>query len=152
MQTGTAALLSKLWVLTLEIPEILKKYRTIAVVGLSRDGTKYSNLVSRFMQGEGYRIIPISPVADELLGEKVYRSLAEIPGSVDIVDVFRPGEEALEIMKQAVAKGAKVVWLQEGIVNDDASKYAKDNGVEFVQDRCIMKEYVKWKEEDKHGS
>jgi hypothetical protein len=136
----------------LEIHEILKKYRIIAVVGLSRDGTKYSNVVSRFMQGEGYRIIPINPIADELLGEKVYRSLVEVPGRVEIVDVFRPSEGALEITKQAVANRARVVWLQEGIVNDDARKYAEDNGVGFVQDRCIMKEYIKWKGEDTHGS
>ncbi len=129
----------------LDIPEILEKYGIIAVVGLSRDESKYSNKVSRFMQSAGYRIIPINPVADMLLGEKVYKTLAEVPGEIEIVDVFRPGDEALGITKQAVAKGAKVVWLQEGIMNDDAKKYAEDRGLAFVQNRCIMKEYQKWK-------
>lgn len=135
----------------MEIFEILQKYKTIAVVGLSRDETKYSNIVAKFMQQEGYRVIPLNPVADELLGERVYRTLDDIPEKIEIVDVFRPSEEALEITKQAVAKGASVVWLQEGIVSAEARKYAESNGVEFIEDKCIMKEYIRWREGEASG-
>lgn len=130
---------------------MLQRYRVIAVVGLSRDERKYSHTVSKFMRDEGYRIVPINPIADELLGQRVYRDLKAIPEKVDIVDVFRPSEEALDITKQAVEIGAKVVWLQEGIVSDDAKKYAESNGLDFVQDKCIMKEYIRWREGETGG-
>ncbi|MCL4365377.1 MAG: CoA-binding protein [Candidatus Marsarchaeota archaeon] len=132
----------------MEIPDILRRYKVIAVVGLSRDESKYSNKVSRFMQSVGYRIIPVNPEASVLLGEKVYKSLANVPADANagIVDVFRPGNEALGITKQAVGIGAKVVWLQEGIMNDDAKAYAEEHGLGFVQNRCIMKEYEKLQE------
>lgn len=130
------------------LKEVLGKYRRIAVVGLSRDETKYSYLVSKFMQDEGYKIIPINPFAKELLGEKVYRSLDEVGVDFDIVDVFRPSQEALEVTKTAVRKGAKVVWLQEGITSAQAEEYARSMGVEFVQNKCIMKEYVRLFGED----
>lgn len=122
---------------------ILKKSKVIAVVGCSKDDTKYSNIVARFLQGVGYRVIPVNPTADEVLREKCYKTLLDVPEKVDIVDVFRPSVEALEIAKQAVKIGAKALWLQEGIINEDAKKYAEDNGLFFVQDRCTMKEYMK---------
>lgn len=129
----------------MEIADILKEYKRIAVVGLSRDETKYSNLVSRFMQRAGYKIIPINPVSsDALLGEKAYKGIDDVDVPFDIADVFRPGGECLEITKKAIAKGAKVVWLQEGITNNEAKAYAESKGAAFVQDRCIMKEYVKF--------
>ncbi len=127
----------------MEIAEMLKNYRRMVVVGLSRDESKYSNKVSRFMQSAGYRIIPINPVADTLLGEKAYRSLDLVDVEFDLVDVFRPSEEALDITKKAIEKGAKAVWLQEGIMNDDAKAYAQSKGIGFVQNKCIMKEYVR---------
>lgn len=130
------------------LKEILSKYRRIAVVGLSRDETKYSYLVSKFMQDAGYKIIPINPFAVELLGERAYKSLDDVDVDFDIVDVFRPSEEALEVTRKAVEKGAKVVWLQEGIMNDEAERYARSKGVEFVQNKCIMKEYLKLFGED----
>ena len=130
------------------LKEILSKYRRIAVVGLSRDETKYSYQVSKFMQDAGYLIIPINPFAERLLGKKVYRSLGDVDIDFDIVDVFRPSEEALNITKEAVEKGAKVVWLQEGIVSDEAEEYALSKGVEFVQNKCIMKEYMRLFGED----
>ena len=130
------------------LKEILSKYRRIAVVGLSRDETKYSYQVSKFMQDAGYLIIPINPFADRLLGKKVYRSLGDVDIDFDIVDVFRPSEEALKVTKEAVEKGAKVVWLQEGIVSDEAEEYALSKGVEFVQNKCIMKEYMRLFGED----
>ncbi len=125
----------------MEPQEILKSYNVIAVVGCSRDDTKYSNIVSRFLKDAGYRVIPVNPTAEEILGERCYDSLLSIEEPVEIVDVFRPSEEALDITKQAVTIGAKAVWLQEGIVNDEAQKYAQERGLEFVQDRCTMKEY-----------
>ena len=130
------------------LKEILSKYRRIAVVGLSRDETKYSYLVSKFMQDAGYKIIPINPFAGELLGERAYKSLDDVDVDFDIVDVFRPSEEALEVTRKAVEKGAKVIWLQEGIMNDEAERYARSKGVEFVQNKCIMKEYLKLFGED----
>jgi predicted CoA-binding protein len=126
-----------------DIGDILTRYRSITVVGCSRDETKYSYRVAKFMQDAGYTIIPINPFASELLGEKVYRDIASLPQPPEIVDVFRPAAEGLEITIQAVASGARAVWLQEGIVNDDARKYAQKHGVAFVQNRCIMKEYVR---------
>ena len=125
------------------LKEILSNYRRIAVVGLSRDETRYSYLVSKFMQDAGYLIIPINPFADKLLGKRAYKSLSDVDIDFDIVDVFRPSEEALKITKEAVKKGAKVVWLQEGITSREAEEYALSKGVEFVQNKCIMKEYLK---------
>ena len=127
----------------MEISDILKSYRRIAVVGLSRDETKYSSMVSRFMQQVGYKIIPINPVADVLLGEKAYKTLDAVDVEFDVVDVFRPSEEALDITRKAVEKGAKVVWLQEGITSEEARVYAEARGVGFVQNKCMMKEYAR---------
>ena len=127
------------------IREILERYRVIAVVGLSRDETKYSYRVARFMKEAGYTIIPVNPFAEELLGETVYKDLWGMPSAPEIVDVFRPAEEALAVTKQAVGVGARAVWLQEGIVSDEERNYAESHGLAFVQDRCIMKEYVKLK-------
>ncbi len=121
--------------------EILKTYNVIAVVGCSKDEKKYSNIVAKFMKEPGYNIIPVNPTADEILGDRCYDSLESIDEDVDIVDVFRPSEEALEITKQAVMIGAKAVWLQEGIIDDEAKRYAEDRDVAFVQDLCIMKEF-----------
>ena len=127
----------------MNLKEILSKYNRIAVVGLSRDETKYSYLVSKFMQDEGYKIIPVNPFADEILGEKSYKSLDDVDSEFDLVAVFRPSEEALGVTKTAVARGAKVVWLQEGIMSSEAEKYAQSKGIEFVQNKCIMKEYLR---------
>ena len=127
----------------MNLKEVLSRYNRIAVVGLSRDETKYSYLVSKFMQDAGYKIIPINPFAHELLGEKSYKSLGDVDIKFDIVDVFRPSEEALEVTRTAVEKGAKVVWLQEGIMSREAEEYARSKGIEFVQNKCIMKEYLK---------
>lgn len=127
----------------MEIPEVLKSYRRIAVVGCSRDEAKYSNKVARFMKEAGYSIIPINPAGGEMLGERAYTDIDSVDVGFDIADVFRPGDEALGITVKAAAKGAKVVWLQEGIVNNEAMRYAEARGVIFIQDRCIMKEYVR---------
>ena len=127
----------------MELFDILKDTKVIAIVGCSHDEAKASHRVAKFLKGVGYKIIPINPTADVILGEKVYKSLDDVPVSVDIVDVFRPAAETLEITKQAVKHNAKVVWLQEGIVSEEAKEYAARNGIEFVQDRCTMKVYKK---------
>ncbi|WP_215541269.1 CoA-binding protein [Amycolatopsis sp. CA-230715] len=117
--------------------EVLAAANTIAVVGLSRDPAKAAHGVPAALQAYGFRIIPVHPVADELLGEKVYRSLSDIPEPVDVVDVFRPAPEAAGIAEQAVAIGAKALWLQQGIVSPEARAIAEGAGLDYVEDRCM---------------
>ncbi|MBE1576658.1 CoA-binding protein [Amycolatopsis sp. WAC 01375] len=116
--------------------EILAGSKTIAVVGLSRDPAKASHGVAAVLQAHGFRIIPVHPSADELLGEKVYRSLTDIPEPVDLVDVFRPSEDTPPIAEQAVAIGAKALWLQQGIVSAESRRIAEEGGLAYVEDRC----------------
>lgn len=117
--------------------EVLAGAKTIAVVGLSRDPAKAAHGVPAALQSYGFRIIPVHPVADELLGEKVYRSLLDIPEPVDVVDVFRPAPEAAGIAEQAVAIGAKALWLQQDIVSPEARAIAEGAGLDYVEDRCM---------------
>ncbi|GAA1941434.1 CoA-binding protein [Amycolatopsis minnesotensis] len=117
--------------------QVLAAAKTIAVVGLSRDAAKAAHGVPAALQSYGFRIVPVHPVADELLGEKVYRSLADIPEPVDVVDVFRPAPEAAGIAEQAVAIGAKALWLQQGIVSPEARAIAEAAGLDYVEDRCM---------------
>ena len=121
--------------------EILSKYKTIAVVGLSPNRMRPSNGVSQYMKLQGYRIIPVNPGHAEILGEKAYRRLEDIPEPVEIVNVFRRSEEVPPVVESAIAIGAKAVWLQEGIRNDEAARRAAAAGLEVVQDRCILKEH-----------
>ena len=123
--------------LTLEILETLD---TIAVVGLSTDPTKAAHSVPAAMQAYGWRIIPVNPHAETLLGEPVYRRLADIPEPVEVVNVFRPSAEAADIARQAVDIGAKALWLQLGIMSADARQIATDAGLIYVEDRCIAVE------------
>jgi hypothetical protein len=120
--------------------EILEQSATIAVVGASRDPAKSAHSVPRQMQLHGWRIIPVNPFTDEVLGEPAHRTLADIPEPVDIVDVFRPSEEAADVTRQAVAIGAKAVWLQQGIASDEARRIAEEAGIDFVEDQCIAVE------------
>ncbi|HJQ45278.1 MAG TPA: CoA-binding protein [Amycolatopsis sp.] len=115
----------------------LSEADTIAVVGLSRDPSKEAHAVPVQLHAAGFRIIPVNPWADELLGEKVYRSLTDIPERVDLVDVFRPAEYAPAIAEQAVAIGAKTLWLQQGIVSPEARRIATDAGLAYIDDTCI---------------
>jgi uncharacterized protein len=120
--------------------DLLKVYaetKTIAVVGASGDESKASNRIPKYLQSQGYRIIPVSPKGGEILGEKVYTALAEIPEPVDVVDVFRPSEETPGIAEQAVAIGAKVLWLQSGIESEEAEKIGEAGGLLVVMDRCM---------------
>jgi predicted CoA-binding protein len=122
---------------------LLRSAKTIAVVGLSNRRSRPSYGVSEYMQSRGYRIIPVNPNETEVLGEKAYASLDEIPGRVDIVDVFRRSEFVPEIVDAAIRIGAQGVWMQEGVVNDDAAARARAAGLEVVMDRCILKEHRK---------
>jgi predicted CoA-binding protein len=120
--------------------QILADAALIAVVGASRDPGKPVHTVPAQMQRHGWRIIPVNPYADEILGERVYRSLAEIPHPVDLVDVFRPSQDAAEVVRQAVAIGAPAVWLQLGIVSAEARRIAEEAGIDYVEDRCLVVE------------
>lgn len=117
--------------------DIIEKYRTLAVVGLSSDERRESNSVSRYMQEHGYRIIPVNPDETEVLGEKAFANVASLPEAPDVVLVFRRPEFVPEIVEQAIAVGAKAVWMQEGIVHEGAAARARDAGLEVVMDRCI---------------
>lgn len=123
--------------------EVLEKYRVIAVVGASRSPLKEAHRIPVQMKMAGYRVIPVNPYADELFGEKVYRSLADIPEPVEIVDVFRPSAEAADVARQAVAIGAKAVWLQLGISSPEARRVAEEAGLDYVENRCIAVEMAR---------
>jgi predicted CoA-binding protein len=116
--------------------EILQRSTVIAVVGASRDPRKAGGSVPAGLQQRGFRIIPINPFADELFGERVYRSLLEVPEPVDLVDVFRPAADAPEIARQAVAIGAKALWLQLDIRSREARRIAEAAGMDYVEDQC----------------
>jgi predicted CoA-binding protein len=116
--------------------EILERATTIAVVGASRDPDKAGGSVPVGLQQRGFRIIPINPFADTLFGERVYRSLSEVPVKIDLVDVFRPAEDAPEIARQAVAVGAGALWLQLDIRSPEARRIAEAGGLDFVEDEC----------------
>lgn len=117
--------------------DILRKYKTIAVVGLDSDPQRYSHSVAQYMQTAGYHIIPVNPKEMEVLGEKAYPDLASVPEPIEIVDVFRRPEFVPEIVEEAIAAGAKVIWLQQGIRHDEAAEKARAAGLEVVQDACI---------------
>ncbi len=117
--------------------DILQQFKTIAVVGLDSDPSRPSHWVSRYMQEQGYRIIPVNPNETEVLGEKAYPSLADVPDDVELVDVFRRPEHTPEVARQAVEIGAKALWLQQGIVNDEARRIAEEGGLKVVMGICI---------------
>ncbi|MDT7886555.1 MAG: CoA-binding protein [Thermoproteota archaeon] len=122
------------------IKEILEKSKVIAVVGASRTEGKPAHFVPAYLKSKGYKIIPINPFADEILGEKAYKSLLDIPSDVkiDVVDVFRPSEEVTKVVEEAIKRGVKIVWLQLGIYNKEAVELAKKNNIEIIWDRCMM--------------
>lgn len=122
---------------------ILMECKTIAMVGLSANWYRPSYFAAKYLQEHGYRVIPVSPRYDEVLGERCYPSLADIPESVDIVDCFRRAEEIPALAQQAVAIKAKVLWQQLGINNQEATRIAEDGGVDVVADRCMKIEYAR---------
>ena len=120
-----------------ELRQILSSARNIAVVGLSPDESKPSNEVAKFLIERDFNVFPVYPKFDEILGRKVYRNLTQIDQDIDIAVMFRKGEFASELVKDAVKKGVKTLWLQLGITNDEAGAVARENGINFVQDKCI---------------
>jgi predicted CoA-binding protein len=126
------------------IQQILSECRTIAVVGLSSDPSRPSNSVSGYMKRQGYTVIPVNPNETEVFDTKAYANLAEVPGKIDLVDVFRRSDEAGHAVDEAIAVGAKAVWLQEGVIDRAAAQRALDAGLLVVMDRCWLKEHIRF--------
>ena len=125
------------------ITRILNECRTIAVVGLSSQPARPSHGVAAYMQRAGYRMIPVNPNETDVLSERAYALLADVPEKIDLVDVFRRSEEAGSAVDQAIAAGAKAVWLQEGVIDHEAAQRALDAGLMVVMDRCWLKEHAR---------
>jgi hypothetical protein len=123
-----------------EIKEIFRLKR-VAVIGMSRNPDKPAHYVPMFLKERGFEIIPVNPKAKEISGLKVYKSIIDIPGEIDIVDVFRPSEEIPRVVGEAVKKRPRVIWLQEGIYHPEAVKIARENNIIIVWNRCMMREY-----------
>jgi len=125
--------------------DILSKYKSIAMIGVSNDPTKASTIVMKYMQNYGYKVYPINPSAkgQKILGEEVFEKITDIKEQVEIVDVFRPSKEALEIARDTVKIGAKVLWLQLGIKNVESKLIVESNNIEYVEDKCTKMEYQK---------
>ncbi len=126
-----------------QIKRILETYRTIAVVGLSTNPDKTSYGVTEYMQSQGYRIIPVNPTATEILGERAYPSLNQVPISYDAVDIFRPAADVPPIVDQAIHGPAKVIWMQLGIRHDEAAKTGEAAGKIVIQSRCMMRDHAR---------
>lgn len=124
-----------------KIKRILKDSKNIAVVGLSPKEDRPSHIVAKYLKSQGYRIIPVNPMTDEVLSEKCYPSLSDVPYSIDVVDIFRRSEDVPPIIDEAIKIKARVVWMQEGIINEEAAERAGKAGLEVIMDRCMLKEY-----------
>ena len=122
---------------------VLRDCRTIAVVGLSAEGNRPSYVVAKYLQERGYRIVPVNPKYPEILGEKCYQDLKSIPFPVAMVDVFRKPQDCPAIARDAAAIGARVLWLQIGVINEEARQLAEDAGLTVVMDRCVKIEYAR---------
>jgi hypothetical protein len=125
------------------IKEILLEARTIAVVGLSSKPTRPSHGVARYMQSVGYRIIPVNPYETEVLGEKAYPTLLDVPERIDVVDVFRRPDQVMPSVSDAIRVGAWAIWMQEGVCDEEAARQALDAGLKVVMNRCMLKEHLK---------
>ncbi len=125
------------------IATILRKYKTLAIVGLSAKPSRPSYGVAAYMRAHGYRVIAVNPNTDAIFHERCYDSLEDIPEPIDVVVIFRRPEHVPPVVKSAISKGAKVVWMQEGIVNEAAASVARKAGLEVIQDACILKEHAK---------
>ena len=130
---------------TSQIRSILLQAKTIAVVGISEREDRASNYVSDYMQSQGYKIYPVNPNIEEWFGSKSYDSIEDVPDKIDIVDVFRRSASVMPVAEDAVASGVKVLWLQQGIVNQEAATFALDRGLQVVMDSCIMVEHKSMK-------
>ncbi len=126
-----------------QLKRILRECKTIAVVGLSANEMRPSFFAAKYMQDHGYRIIPVNPNYDEILGEKCYADLSSIPEPVDMVDLFQRADRVLPFVEQAIEAATKVVWMQLGVINEQAAKMASDAGLEVVMDKCVKIEYAR---------
>tara|TARA_B100001741_G_C16153141_1_gene414486 strand:- start:15 stop:416 length:402 start_codon:yes stop_codon:yes gene_type:complete len=126
--------------------EILEKYKKIALVGASKDLTKTSSVVMKYLQEYGFKVYPVNPSmkGEKILGEKVFGSITEIDSPVEIIDVFRPSDEAIEIAKEAVKINAKVLWLQLNIKNEQAKKIVEENNILYIENKCTKIEFEKY--------
>ncbi len=122
---------------------LLKNAKRIAVVGVSDKPFRDSHRIARYLQQAGFELLPVNPLLSEVLGQKVYASLAEIPEPVDIVNVFRRSEEVPDLVEQAIAAGAKAIWLQLGVIHEPAAEKAREAGLSVVMDRCIMVDHAR---------
>lgn len=126
------------------IERILQTARTIATVGLSGDETKPAHTVPAYLQGQGYRVIPVNPTIEEALGERAYDSLADVPEPIDVVQIFRRSEQAGPIVDEAIAAGAKAIWMQVGIADEAAAARARAAGLDVVMNQCMRVQHIRW--------
>ena len=128
------------------IKEVLKKYKNIALVGASKDLTKTSSVVMKYLQDYGFKVYPVNPSmkGERILGEKVFGNIKEIDGPIEIIDIFRPSNEAVEIAKDAIKVNAKVLWLQLDIKNEEAKKIVEMNNIIYIENKCTKIEYEKY--------
>jgi predicted CoA-binding protein len=127
-----------------KIKEILERAKVIAIVGLSPDEQKPSNVVAKYLIAHGYKVIPVNPGQESILGQKSYKNLSDIPGQVDIVDIFMRTEKLLPVVEEAIRIKPRCIWLQLGIINEEAKKLAESNGITFFMDKCIKIEHSKF--------
>ena len=123
-----------------ELKLILENSKTIAVIGCSSNPEKAAHRIPKYMKENGYKMIPINPNSHEILGEKCYKSILDIKEKVDIVNIFRPSEECLDVVEEAIKIKPKAIWMQTGIINEDANRLAEKNGIKAVMDKCMMVE------------
>ena len=128
------------------IKEILSKYKKIAMIGVSNDPTKASTIVMKYMQKYGFKVFPVNPKAkgQKILGEEVFEKITDIKDQVEIIDVFRPSTEALDIARDTIKIGAKVLWLQLGIKNEEAKKLVQSKNIEYIENKCTKMEFQKY--------
>ena len=125
------------------IEKILRESKVVAVVGLSPKPERPSFGVAKYLQNHGYRIIPVNPTVTEVLGERSYPSLKDVTERIDVVDIFRRPEDVPGVVEEAIQVGARAIWMQEGVVNDEAASMAEEAGLDVVMDRCMLKEHQK---------
>ncbi len=128
---------------TADIDRVLAKYRVVAMVGASENPERPSHRVAAFLKDHGFRVIPVNPTLESVAGEKAYPDLTSIPEPVEIVDIFRRSEDVPPIVEQAIAIGAQVVWMQEGVVNEEAAARAREAGLTVIMDHCMRKELIR---------
>ena len=127
-----------------QIQDILQKYSTVAIVGLSPKAERPSHRVAQYLLQVGYSVIPVNPGQSEILGQVCYPDLLSVPVEVDIVNIFRRSDQVLPVVQDALTKGAKVIWMQEGVINDDAAKLAEAHGMTVFMDRCIKVDHQQY--------